>query len=345
MSTIMGNHVQYQPEWVREDFVDFVAEKLHPTWAWKKVKAQLIARKAISDDFIQLQLRPNQNFRHEQAQAGQSLLLTVEIAGVRQQRGYSLVEILDNGDLLIAVKQQGLVSNTVTQLALGTVLEISQAQGEFVLKQHSGTATLFLASGSGITAIYALLKQALTSTSAPVDLLYFNRDNAYHAELEALTVQYPQFKYHPFNTLQNSQHLTESLLQQFVPDYLQRECYACGAHNMMQSVQLLYADHSISHLLKTEFFQIQIDETLEAQPVTFLRAQQEFLADTNLLESVEKAGLKPAHGCRMGICNTCSCTKVQGAVRNVLTGEVDEQSNTQIKLCISQAISPVVINL
>lgn len=345
MGTLMGNHVQYKPEWIREDFIDFIAEKVHPTWAWKKVKAQLIARKALSADFIQLQLRPNQNFRLEKAQSGQSLLITVVIAGVRQQRSYSIVEILDNGDVLIAVKQQGTVSNVLTNLALGSVIEISQAQGEFVLNQRSGTAMLFLASGSGITAIYALVKQALKTTEQAIDLLYFNRDNAYHTELEALTAQYPQFKYHSFNTLKNKQHLSESLLQQLVPDYQQRECYACGANNMMKHVQQLYADQSISYLLKTEYFKIQIDQTLEAQPVTFLRAQQEFLATDNLLESAEKAGLKPAHGCRMGICNTCSCTKVQGVVRNMLTGEIDEQRNTQIKLCISQAISPVVINL
>jgi ferredoxin len=114
---------------------------------------------------------------------------------------------------------------------------------------------------------------------------------------------------------------------------------------MMQSIQQLYAELQLTHVLKTEYFQIQVDSTLEAQPVTFLRAQQQFQAQNNLLESAEKAGLRPAHGCRMGICNTCSCTKVQGAVRNLLTGEIDAQSNTQIKLCISQAVSPVVINL
>lgn len=345
MGTIMGNHVQYKPEWIREDFVDFIAEKIHPIWAWKKIKAQIIARKALSDDFIQLQLRPNQNFNSTQVLAGQSILLTVVIAGIRQQRSYSIVDILDNGDVLIAIKQQGSVSRAVTDLALGAVIEISQAQGEFVFKPQSNQANLFLASGSGITAIYALVKQALKSTAHPIDLIYFTRDNAYHAELEALAAQYPRFKYHSFNTLKNKQHLSESLLQQLIPDYQQRECYACGANNMMKCVQQLYTDQSISHLLKTEYFKIQIDQTLEAQPVTFLRAQQEFLATDNLLQSAEKVGLKPSHGCRMGICNTCSCTKVQGAVRNVLTGEIDAQRNTQIKLCISQAISPVVINL
>ncbi len=64
-------------------------------------------------------------------------------------------------------------------------------------------------------------------------------------------------------------------------------------------------------------------------------AQQDFLAEGNLLESAEKAGLKPAHGCRMGICDTCSCTKLQGSVKNLLTGEIDHANNTQIKLCVS----------
>ena len=102
---------------------------------------------------------------------------------------------------------------------------------------------------------------------------------------------------------------------------------------------------NITDRLKQEYFQIAVDESLEAQPIVFLRSQQEFAAKSNLLESAEQAGLKPTHGCRMGICNTCTCTKVSGSTKNMLTGEIDHASNTQIKLCISQAISPVVINL
>ena len=39
-----------------------------------------------------------------------------------------------------------------------------------------------------------------------------------------------------------------------------------------------------------------------------------------LLEQAEDAGLAPDHGCRMGICNTCSCRKTAGTVRNVISG-------------------------
>ena len=27
------SNMQYQPQWVREDFVDFIAEKINPVWA------------------------------------------------------------------------------------------------------------------------------------------------------------------------------------------------------------------------------------------------------------------------------------------------------------------------
>ena len=40
----MGKHVEYRPEWVREDFIDFLAEKVNPLWAWKKAKARIVAK-------------------------------------------------------------------------------------------------------------------------------------------------------------------------------------------------------------------------------------------------------------------------------------------------------------
>ena len=340
----MQSNTEYKPEWVREDFIDFIAEKFDSIWAWKRIKAEIIDVQALSSDFIQLRLRPNQNFKVQDYQAGQSILLTALIGGVHHQRSYSIVDISDQGQIAVAEKKQGAVSNALTALRPGAVVEISQPQGEFVLKP-SAQARLLLASGSGITAIYALLAAHLRQSQQPIDLIYFTRDGAYAAEIQALTAQHPHFKFHLINTLQQKQHADAALLEQQVPDFKSRDCYACGASAMMQSVQQLYAQLDLTEQLHTEYFQIPADESLASQPVKFLRAQREFQAKSNLLESAELAGLKPAHGCRMGICNTCSCTKVQGSVKNMLTGEIDSRNNAQIKLCISQAISPVVINL
>ena len=89
--------------------------------------------------------------------------------------------------------------------------------------------------------------------------------------------------------------------------------------------------------------------TSVAQHVVGRVRQPAFLAEVeakgNLLASAEAAGLKPAFGCRMGICNTCVCTKVSGTVRNLATGELNDQNNVQIKLCVSEAVSPVQIDL
>lgn len=337
------NTAVYTPEWVREDFVDFVAEKFHPTWAWKKVKAELVSKRALSQDFHEFILRPNHNFDASKFQAGQSLLVTVVVKGVRQQRSYSIINIDEYG-IHIAVKQQGVVSNALAAMPIHSVIEISQVQGEFTLNTPSTEPVLLIASGSGITAIYSLLKHALKQNQS-IEMIYFSRDSAYHHEIESLHQQFQNFTYHLIDTSKTKLHFSEKLLKHLVPDFESRMCYACGTAGMMQDLHALYESTERQNQLKTEYFQLTIDPTLKAQQVTFARAQQTFMADASLLESAEKAGLKPAHGCRIGICNTCSCTKVQGAVRNVLTGEIDQGNNTQIKLCISQAISPVVINL
>ena len=340
----MSNYFNYRPEWIREDFVDFIAEKIHPLWAWKRIKASVISVRALSDDFYQLQLRPNHNFQHQQVRAGQSILVTLPIDGVHQQRSYSIVELTATGDIVIAVRVQGQVSLALSQLTAGAVLEISQAQGDFVL-QPNEQPLLLVASGSGITAIYSLLKEALATTQRPLHLIYFSRDEAFHVKLQLLAEQNSQFHYHHINTRQQKQHLNLQLLQQYVPDFEQAETYACGHHAMMQSIQQIYQERGITAQLKQEYFQVNIDDALGSQPVTFLRSQQQFDASGTLLVSAEEAGLRPAHGCRMGICNACSCTKVSGSTKNILTGEIDHDSNSQIRLCIHQAVSPVVINL
>ncbi len=64
-----------------------------------------------------------------------------------------------------------------------------------------------------------------------------------------------------------------------------------------------------------------------------------------LLEQAEAAGLTPEFGCRMGICHTCTCRKAAGPVRNVLTGEVSEEEDEDIQLCISVPVADVALEI
>lgn len=47
----------------------------------------------------------------------------------------------------------------------------------------------------------------------------------------------------------------------------------------------------------------------------------------------------------MGICFTCSCQKRSGTVRNRLTGLVSSEPDELIRLCVSDPLSDVAIDL
>lgn len=332
----------YQPHLVREDFIDFVLQKFDPLWSFKKIKAKVVKQIALSPDMYQVHLMPNDKF-NGQWLAGQSVLVTVQINGVYHQRSYSIVEITASGEIVLGIKAQGKVSNVLCY-DQDLIVEISQAQGDFVLHTSKEPA-LLIASGSGITAIYAMLKQALSQQLDQVSLLYFNRHPVFHVELQDLASEYPHFNYQFINTTIEKKHINETLLDSFCPEWKERASYLCGASTLMQSVKTIYQNSGCEQHLHSEYFQpVYADEVIE-QVVTFRRSQRDFIADKSLLESAEQAGLKPAHGCRMGICNTCTCQKVSGVTKNMLTGEIESEDNRPIKLCISQAITPVVIDL
>src|SRR3546814_2367803 len=54
-----------------------------------------------------------------------------------------------------------------------------------------------------------------------------------------------------------------------------------------------------------------------------------------LLPAAERAGLKPAYGCRIGVCRTCLCHKRSGTVENLVTGERSSGADEWIRLCVS----------
>src|SRR3546814_12400845 len=60
-----------------------------------------------------------------------------------------------------------------------------------------------------------------------------------------------------------------------------------------------------------------------ASEVRCARSERIFTTEAGeaLLPAAERAGLKPAYGCRIGVCRTCLCHKRSGTVENLVTGE------------------------
>jgi stearoyl-CoA 9-desaturase NADPH oxidoreductase len=65
----------------------------------------------------------------------------------------------------------------------------------------------------------------------------------------------------------------------------------------------------------------------------------------SLLTALEAAGLKPASGCRMGICNTCACGKRAGITRHLHTGDIEHEPVSALRLCVNSARSDLILDL
>ena len=81
--------------------------------------------------------------------------------------------------------------------------------------------------------------------------------------------------------------------------------------------------------------------------LSFARSRQQVSGSSNasLLEQAEAAGLRPAHGCRQGICTGCTCLLLAGTVRDLRSGELFAEPGQPIRLCVSAPHEDVEIDL
>ncbi len=321
-----------------EDFVQF----FKPSYALSGSRAQVVEKITLSATMLQLTLRVNRKFAAPKA--GQHILLTVEVNGVHQQRCYSVVSF-NNNLLTLAIKRQGKVSNSIHQhINIGQYLKISAATGDFVLQtQHSNQPILLLATGSGITPIYAMLSQLCKRQhQQPIHLVYIDKQPILQQQILAMVQPLSNVHYHKVNPTQQLS-LNQDWLEQMVGPIADYQTYMCGNGGFMQSIQTIWQHNNISAQLYYEAFAPVAAAPGTPQQVTFSNSGISFTASDTLLVSAEQAGLQPSFGCRRGLCNQCVCTKQTGVTRNIITGEVNNGINTPIKLCISQALSPVSI--
>jgi ferredoxin len=116
----------------------------------------------------------------------------------------------------------------------------------------------------------------------------------------------------------------------------------------MDSVREVFEADGLSERLHTEEFTppaLTFDtENAEGQ-VRFARSGREFAnSGKPLLEQAEDAGLTPEHGCRMGICFSCTQVKTAGRPQpDHRRGLCDE--NEEIQLCVSVPVGDVEIDL
>ena len=114
----------------------------------------------------------------------------------------------------------------------------------------------------------------------------------------------------------------------------------------------LYAEADATELLRTEAFtltQVLAEAGTSRGTLRFDVADLEVVDDGRpILEQAEAAGLAPEHGCRMGICHTCTRSLTCGTVRDVVTGDLTTapaETGVAIRICVSAPVGDAHVDL
>ncbi len=345
---------------IKPDVFDFWAARFHRTWTWDRPLARLVAREVASTDAVTLLFKPNRHW--DGHRAGQHVNLGVEIDGIRVTRSYSLTAPpRADGLLPVTIKriEGGRVSSHLCRDArIGDIVELGQAFGGMTLPASPQGAFLFLAAGSGITPLMALVRE-LAGQGMPVDLtlLYWVRrheEACFLDELRALAAGHPRFRLRLLLTRAAASavdeaegRIEEAVLAAHAGDLSVQQVMACGPGGFVEAARGLLAS-------RVPAFQA---EAFTAPPVTVvdegevdIRLQRSgrtlrVSRGASLLAALEQHGLKPPSGCRMGICNTCACGKSAGSTRHLPSGELMHESTQALKLCIHSAATDLELDL
>lgn len=336
--------------WLREAEVDAVLAWLQPAWRLNRVFARVEGREWVADDMLALRLRCNGNAQGWRA--GQHVQLYLPLDGVRHCRSYSLTRVGRGGHIELAIRRQpgGRLSNRLLDhLAVGSVLELGQAQGELHWPEDSAGVVL-LAAGSGITPLLGLLREALgRGFAAPVSLLHYIREQGQRPFVEELQQLMQRHSNLSVRWALTGQPQPDAALHgRFTGEHLQGllldNVLACGPAGFVETVARHWRGP-----LQVEAFSVaeRRAEAGSAVRLGFARARQQVTGDSarSLLEQAEAAGLRPAHGCRQGICASCTCTLLSGTVRDLRNGALFAEPGQPIRLCISAPAGDVDIDL
>lgn len=339
-------------------WLDSTVDLVDPLFSVTRTRARVVGLRR-QGDAATIELAPNANWAG--FVPGQFVPVRVPIRGALQERCYSPTSDPAAKTLKITVKRVpgGLVSNWLNEnVTVGDIIELGTAAGSFVLPAALPEKLLLIAGGSGITAVASLLRAALTQQpEADVVLAFYAEDYPgllLLDELRALREEHPNFRLQlcvnseRMSTDDLSGWFTPEQLQGYCPDFAGRECFVCGPAGLMAAVSAHYTASGLAGRLHTEYYTPPpVQRTTETSAeVSFRRSG--ITVDTTeptLLLAAEKAGLRPKSGCRMGICNTCSCTKVQGVTRDTVTGLIDSTPHSVIRTCVSEPLSAVILDL
>lgn len=308
--------------------LDDVLDVFHPLRSGAELRGRIVSVHPETAESATIVIKPGRDWAGHVP--GQYVRIGVEVDGVRLWRTYSLTHgPRPDGCISLTVKAipDGVVSNHLVHSArAGQMIQLQQAEGEFVLPQPLPGKLLLVTAGSGITPVIGMLRNLFsraTGVDTDITLVHVNvnADTAmFRDELRAhgtagnirLVERYDE----------RHGRLDVADLESLVPDLDERLTYACGPAGLLDALEEHHAARGLE--LTTERFRpAAFAEAGEGGTVTFASGLTvEADGAVPILDAAESAGVLMPSGCRMGICMGCVLPMTEGAVRDLRTGEL-----------------------
>lgn len=328
---------------------------INPLWSSRELRGRVERVIPETDDAATLVIRPGWGWRYLH-RPGQFVGIGVQVGGKYHWRSYSVSSppVREGRTLAITVRAmpEGFLSeHLVNGLEPGTIVRLATPSGDFVLPDPPPARSLFLVGGSGITPVMSMLRTLdRRGTMSDVVLHYSSTSPErmiFREELEALHEKHPSLTVVQRHT-DTEGMLDLATLDEIAPDWRERETWACGPAPMLDAVEEHWARADLEDLLHLERFSLQVSgDGGEGGEITFQNSGKTAEVDgaTTVLDAGEQAGVGMPYGCRVGICHTCTVTKISGTVRDLRNGHDFDQPNEQVQTCVTVPVGACVLDI
>jgi ferredoxin-NADP reductase len=336
---------------------DDYLEMINPLWSTRELRGRVEGVENETESAATIMIKPG--YRWPGHQPGQYVRIGVDIDGVRHWRAYSLTSDPFREDGLISITpklvEAGKVSPYLVRGAQrGTIVTLSNVEGDFVLPDPLPPKLLFISAGSGITPIMSMLRH-LDHEGAmdDVTILHSARhtdDVIFGSELRAMARRHQGLHLHEQLTREHGRMGTTDL-DRLCPDWREREAFVSGPSEMLDAFAEHWERDGDCERLHMERFQPKLGLSGGAEgeggTIKFLKSGSEAQSDGKvpILAAGEDEGLELPYGCREGICHTCVGELRSGTVRDLRNGQVYGQEGEMIRTCISAPEGPIEIDL
>jgi stearoyl-CoA 9-desaturase NADPH oxidoreductase len=335
----------------------------NPLWSARELRGRVVDVRRETVDSATLVIKPGWGFSFDY-QPGQYVGIGLLVDGRWRWRSYSLTSspvteaarpgVSGRGSRTITITVKAmpegfLSTHLVGGVAPGTIVRLAAPQGNFVMPDPSPASVLFLTGGSGITPVMSMLR-TLSRRDQITDIVHLHSaptqsDLLFAVELTELQRSHPGYRLRTRLTREQGR-LDLARLDAEVPDWRNRQAWACGPEGMLTAAEGVWASAGLRERLHLERFAASRGAVHgQGGTVKFAKSGKTATVDaaTPLMDAGEGAGVQMPFGCRMGICQSCVVGLLDGHVRDLRTG-VEHEPGSRVQTCISAASGDCVLD-